>query len=59
MGVFDLNVIPTDSGDNLCKDCQKPSPLFHKNMYPGTGCPDLPSLTQMEEILISSMYALI
>jgi len=58
---FDLNVIPTGSGGNLCKDCQKPSPLFYKNnnMYPGPGCPDLPSLTQMEEILISPIRALI
>ena len=53
---FDLGV-----RDNLCKDCQKPVPLFHKdnNMYPGPGCPDLPPLTQLEEMLISPVHALI
>jgi hypothetical protein len=28
-------------------------------LYPGPGCPDLPSLTQMEEMLISPVHALI
>jgi len=58
---FDLDVRQTASGDNLCGDCRKPSALFHKNnnMYPGPGCPDLPSLTQMEEMLISPVHALI
>ena len=58
---FDLNVVPTDSGENLCNDCHKSAPRFHKNnnMYPGPGCPDLPSLTQMEEMLISPVHALI
>ena len=57
---FDLGVEPTARG-NLCKDCQKSVPLFHKdnNLYPGPGCPDLPSLTQIEEMLISPIHALI
>ena len=58
---FDLNVQQAETGENLCKDCRKPDPLFHKNnnLYPGPGCPDLPSLTQMEEMLISPVHALI
>jgi hypothetical protein len=58
---FDLGVIQTETGDNLCKDCRKTTPLFHRNnnVNPGPGCPDLPSLTQMEEMLISPVHALI
>lgn len=50
---FDLDVKQEAEG-NLCKDCQKPTPLFHKNnnLYPGPGFPDLPPLTQMEEIQV-------
>jgi hypothetical protein len=58
---FDLDVQQTESGSNLCKDCRKAVPVFHKdnNLYPGPGCPDLPPLTQMEEMLISPVHALI
>ena len=58
---FDLDVQQAETGDNLCKACRKPSPLFHKNnnLYPGPGCPDLPPLTQIEEMLISPVHALI
>ena len=58
---FDLNVKRMATGNNLCKDCRKEAPIFHKNnnMYPGPGCPDLPLLTQMEEMLISPVHALI
>ena len=58
---FDLDVKLAETGDNLCKDCRKPTPLFHKNnnLYPGPGCPNLPTLTQMEEMLISPVHALI
>ena len=58
---FDLGVQQVEAGDNLCKDCQKQRPQFHKNnnLYPGPGCPDLPSLTQIEEMLISPVHALI
>jgi hypothetical protein len=45
---------------DLCKDCRKSTPLYHNNnMNPGPGCPDLPSLTQIEEMLISPVHALI
>ena len=57
---FDLDV-QQHSGSNLCKDCRKTVPLFHKdnNLYPGPGCSNLPPLTQMEEMLISPVHALI
>ena len=57
---FDLGIQWVGTGDNLCKDYQKPRPLFHKNnnVYPGPGCPDLPTLTQIEEMLISPVHAL-
>ena len=57
---FDLGVQRVGTGDNLCKDYRKPRPLFHKNnnVYPGPGCPDLPTLTQIEEMLISPVHAL-
>jgi hypothetical protein len=49
-----------EDGAGLCKDCRKSTPLYHKNdMNPGLGCPDLPSLTQIEEMLISPVYTLI
>lgn len=52
---FDLNVQQAETGENPCKDCRKSTPLVHRdnNLYPGPGCPDLPSLTQIEEMLIS------
>ena len=58
---FDLDVQQVEAGGNLCKDCRKTTKLFHKdnNLYPGPGCPDLPSLTQIEEMLISPVHALI
>jgi len=58
---FDLDVEQKEIGDNLCKDCWTTKQLFHKdnNLYPGPGCPDLPPLTQMEEMLISPIHALI
>jgi hypothetical protein len=58
---FDLKVQQIETGENLCKDCRKATPLFHKdnNLYPGPGCPNLPSLTQIEEMLISPVHALI
>ena len=58
---FDLDVQQMGTGENLCKDCRKQKPLFHKNnnLYPGPGCPDLPILTQIEEMLISPVHALI
>ena len=58
---FDLDVQQVEAGGNLCKDCRKSTPLFHKNnnLYPGPGCPDLPALTQIEEMLISPVHALI
>jgi len=35
---FDLDVQPVETGDSLCKDCWKSTPLFHKdnNLYPAT-----------------------
>jgi len=58
---FDFDVEQTETGDNLCKDCQKTTPLFHKdnNLYPGPGCPNLPPLSQLEEMLISPVHVLI
>jgi hypothetical protein len=58
---FDLDVRETATRENLCRDCRKEKKLFHKDnkLYPGPGLPDLPSLTQMEEMLISPVHALI
>ena len=52
---FDLEV-----EDGACKNCRK-SPKFQpsNNMYPGNGASHLPELTQMEEMLISPVHALV
>src|ERR1700683_1486106 len=52
---FDLEV-----KNSVCKNCRK-SPKFQpsNNMYPGDGASHLPELTQMEEMLISPVHALI
>ena len=52
---FDLEV-----EDGACKNFRK-SPKFQpsNNMYPGNGASHLPELTQMEEMLISPVHALV
>ena len=52
---FDLEV-----EDGACKNCRK-SPKFQpsNNMYPGNGASHLPELSQMEEMLISPVHALV
>src|SRR6202453_5279145 len=52
---FDLEV-----KNGACKNCRK-SPKFQpsNNMYPGNRASHLPELTQMEEMLISPVHALV
>jgi hypothetical protein len=48
---FDLDVKQLEDGVGLCKDCRKSTPLYcNNNVDPGLGCPDLPPLTQIEEM---------
>jgi len=52
---FDLGV-----EDGVCKNCRKNSKFQpSNNMYPGDGASHLPELTQMEEMLISPVHALV
>ena len=52
---FDLKV-----EDGVCEKCRKSSKWQpSNNMYPGPGASHLPELTQMEELLISPVHALI
>jgi hypothetical protein len=52
---FDLDVI-----NGICAHCRKGSKFQPvNNMYPGDGASHLPELTQMEEMLISPVHALI
>jgi hypothetical protein len=50
---FDLDVRQMEDGAGLCKECRKSTPLYHNNnMSLGLACPGLPSLIQIEEMLI-------
>src|SRR6202047_4147949 len=52
---FDLGV-----ENGTCKNCRKNSKFQpSNNMYPGNGASHLPELTQMEEMLISPVHALV
>jgi hypothetical protein len=52
---FDLGV-----EDGICKNCRKSSKFQpSNNMYPGNDASHLPELTQMEEMLISPVHALV
>jgi hypothetical protein len=53
---FDLNTV-----NGVCDKCRKSGKWQHSNkMYPGPGPPvHLPVLTQMEEMLISPVHALV
>ena len=52
---FDLKV-----ENGVCEHCRKGSKFQpSNNMYPGDGASDLPELTQMEEMLISPVHALV
>jgi hypothetical protein len=52
---FDLDVI-----NGVCRNCRKGSTFQpSNNMYPGDGASHLPELTQMEEMLISPVHALV
>lgn len=52
---FDLDV-----KHGTCEKCRKSTKWqAGNNMYPGIGAPDLPQLTQMKEMLISPVHALV
>ena len=52
---FDLKV-----ENGVCENCRKSSKFQpSNNMYPGDGAFGLPELTQMEEMLISPVHALV
>ena len=52
---FDLEV-----KDGVCENCRKNSKFQpSNNMYPGAEASHLPELTQMEEMLISPVHALV